>query len=142
MWGFILSSAALAHYILSYINFKWCHGKVLSELITALGYFSALGSLVWLILGALHRWSEQGKACSGDYVADKTGESPYLWKSGKFMKVYLFILSCLFGLFFFCFIVSAIKDSCSAGIRRCHAHVKQDLSPVKEPLLDNNYAKV
>ena len=140
MWfstGFILCCSTLAYYILGFLNFKCGKANLLAQLITAIGYFSVLGTLVWIVYGTLLRWSEEAKACSGDLVTNN-GQEPYQWKSGKFMKLYIWVMGGVIGLTFLCTIVSSISDSCSSSYRRCHAHIKQDYSSgITSPLLVN-----
>ena len=114
--GFNLSCSALAYYLLTFMNFKCCgRGRLIGELVTALGYFAVLGTLIWLVLGSLLRWSYRGVACS---------DPAYLEKSGKFMMVYLFAMYAIVGLTFMCTIGSSIKETCDARFKRSHAHFK------------------
>ena len=77
MCGFIITSSALLYYIFTFINFKCCgNANLMTELVKAIGYFAVLGTLVWLVLGTMLRWSVPGKACAGDSVAND-GQAPY-----------------------------------------------------------------
>lgn len=71
MGGFIITSSALLYYIFTYMNHKCCgDAHLMTELVKAIGYFAALGTLVWLVLGAILRWSVPGKTCAGDSVTN------------------------------------------------------------------------
>jgi len=136
MCGFILTCSALVFYIFSFLNFKCCRASLMNELNRAIGYFAVLGTLVWLVLGTMLRWSLPGKTCSGDIVDDKSGQAPYQWQSGRFIKIYLFILFGVVGATFLCAIVGAITAATSAAYRRSHAHVLQgDVPSEKQRLL-------
>ena len=125
MCGFILTCSSLAFYIFSFLNFKYCRANLMNELNRAIGYFSVLGTLVWLVLGTVLRWSLPGKTCSGDMVDDKSGQVPYQWSSGRFIKIYLFILFGVVSITLICAIAGAITAAASAAYRRPHAHVLQ-----------------
>ena len=52
------------------------------------------GHLAWVIMGLVYRWKFIGKVCSGDFVPEDKIEDydQYAWKSGKFMKIYLYVV--------------------------------------------------
>ena len=68
---------------------------------------TSFGTLIWLVMGLYFRFREVGNICSGDYYLasielDPTvgdiGESPFAWKSGKFMKIYLLTICTIWTL--------------------------------------------
>lgn len=89
MWGFIFNCAGLVYSLCAFIyliNY--------SEKVHSLANFAAMltcgGTLTWIIIGAVLRWSFTGKVCSGDfYTTTDKRVLPYQWQAGMFMKVYL-----------------------------------------------------
>ena len=53
---------------------------------------TSFASIAWLIMGSVFRWREEGEVCS----------ESYLYKSGKFLKVYLILMYVVLGLFGCC----------------------------------------
>jgi len=121
--GFVLCCCTLAYYTLSYLNYKCGRSNLINQVITGIGYLSVLGTLVWTIAGTMLRRSEEAKVCSGDLATDD-GQAPYQWKSGKFMKLYIWAMYGVIGLTVLYSLITAMSDACSTSYRRCHAHVK------------------
>ena len=64
-----------------------------------------IGFVVWLITGAIFRFSFIGKVCSGDYVVDgQINQAPFTHSTGWFMKWYLIVISGFFGVFICCMV--------------------------------------
>ena len=53
---------------------------------------TGVATFIWMILGSVFRWRDAGQLCS----------ETYLYKAGKFMKVYLIILYVVIPLFMCC----------------------------------------
>ena len=73
--------------------------KTMDGISKLIGAIQAIGSLVWLIAGAIFRWGFVGKVCSGDFVSDgDIHKVPYAAATGKFMKYYLMVVLGIFGI--------------------------------------------
>ena len=75
-----------------------------------------IGLVIWLITGAIFRFSFIGKVCSGDFVVDgQINQAPFTHSTGWFMKWYLAFIACFFGFFnccmFYCGAYLAYKSA-------------------------------
>ena len=57
-------------------------------------------TFAWIIMGSVFRWRAAGQACSEDY----------LFKSGRFMKVYLILMYVVWPIFLCCGICAILAD--------------------------------
>ena len=78
MMGFILSCSIIAYYLLGFLNYKCGNASLIAELVTAIGYFSVLGTLGWVVYGTLLQRLASVKGCSGSGV-ENNGQAPYQW---------------------------------------------------------------
>ena len=90
LWGFLQSCTALLYSIFAAI---YLAAKSKLVLITAniMIALVLLGSVGWCIAGSLYRFKHHGKVCSGDYFDNElySEVAPFMWKSGRFLKVML-----------------------------------------------------
>lgn len=123
--GFFLCCSVILYYILTFISFKsnGSSKSLFGQLITAIGYFTILGQLVFVMLGTMLRSSPEAKTCSGDNAIE--GSEPFLWKSGSFIKTYLSLFCIVPGLLMPWYIYTTFKEEQNAHFRRPHTHVKK-----------------
>ena len=75
--------------------------------------FTCAGTLTWVIIGAVLRWSFTGMVCSGDfYITTDKKVIPYQWQTGLFMKIYLCVSILVLGLGACCGALYGIALTC------------------------------
>ena len=93
-WGFILNVCSL---VIAVSQALAAAAPIFGAITLLLACPTVCGGLVWFIIGAVWRYGEAGNVCSGDYQRDAIeldptagviGETPYAWKSGKFLNIY------------------------------------------------------
>ena len=76
----------------------------------------ALASVAVIVVGSIWRFDNAGKVCAGDYLdisSDSEAKNYALlagtqYSSGRFIKIYLIIVYCLFGLACCCSVVGCV----------------------------------
>ena len=96
--GFVIKCIGVAHGVMNFLvpmDMRSVTGPV-----TVLAFLALSSSLAHTIWGSVLRWSNYGKACSGDfYIGNEIQPEPYLWDSAYVMQLYLYIV---IGLISFC----------------------------------------
>ena len=108
-FAFIVMCASISYSLLGMI-FLCTKSSGLGYCTQVIGLLSCTGNIALLIWGSIVRWQGPGRICSADYY-DYQGPNkpePYMWKSGKFMKVWLIILYVVYPLACCCLCMVAI----------------------------------
>ena len=96
-FGFFMKCAGLLYAFMGFC-FVGTKSALIAKPAQLIGLISCMGGLALIIWGSIIRWNHTGNACSGEYYDGSGHPAPYMWKSGKFMKVYLIIMFVMIGL--------------------------------------------
>lgn len=112
IWGFALAIGGFLYSVVA-ITYMVTEKLFLLQIANSLLTLCLIGNLGWTVCGSVFRYKHYGKVCSGDYFDDELyGEvDPFLWKSGRFMFIYLLILWSFWILFIVCGGVAQVYSS-------------------------------
>ena len=92
MVGLIIVANFIIMFLITLLKALCCHfiNEEFFALVLLLPSFVAF--FFWLVAGVILRYRHIGNVCSGDFVKEEDVDfdtEPYLWKSGKFMNLYV-----------------------------------------------------
>ena len=97
MFGFIICIVGIVVSLIQLV-YAVTKNKMISLSAKLISCPFGCGGIAWLIAGMVLRWRHIGKVCSADYVdIDNVWPNFYMVKSGKFMHIWLILMSCLLG---------------------------------------------
>ena len=111
-FAFIVMCASMAYSVFGAIAIA-AKSTGLGSCAQLIGLLSCTGGIAIVIWGSIIRWGEPGRTCAGDFYEGEGKPEPYLWKTGKFMKIYLILLYIIWGLISCCCLCMCIGNCCA-----------------------------
>ena len=113
-FAFIMMCASMAYSVFGAIAIA-AKSTGLGSCAQVIALLACVGSIAAVIWGSIIRWGEPGRTCSGDFYEGEGKPEPYLWKTGRFLKIYLIILYIGWGFIACCCLCMCCGLACGAA---------------------------